>query len=217
MSKARKLGLVEDHESVAIGLATILADYPDLELVVTASTVPDLLDQQQQLDLVILDLRLGDGSSPKSNVSLLHDHGLKVLAFTGAENPYLVRSAARAGVLGVVRKSEPAAAVVDAIRRAAAGEQVVTTDWAAAIDGDPHLPNVGLSPRQQEVLALYASGEKATRVAHLTGLAEQTVYDYLARIRQKYAEAGRPAPTKTDLFKRAVEDGWLPVPEHPSS
>ncbi|MCW4354838.1 response regulator transcription factor [Hoyosella sp. YIM 151337] len=213
----RRIGLVEDHESVAIGLATILADYPDLNLVAAARTVQDLLEEPHDLDLVVLDLRLGDGSSPKSNVSSLHERGLKVLAFTGAENPYLVRSAARAGVLGVVRKSEPAAAVVDAIRCAAAGGQVVTTDWAAAIDGDPRLPDVGLSPRQQEVLALYASGEKATRVAHLTGLAEQTVYDYLARIRQKYAEAGRPAPTKTDLFKRAVEDGWLPVPEHPDS
>ncbi|MGV9431750.1 helix-turn-helix transcriptional regulator, partial [Nocardia sp. NPDC003648] len=92
-------------------------------------------------------------------------------------------------------------------------EQVVTTDWAAAIDGDPQLSDVGLSPRQEEVLMLYASGEKASRVARLTGLSEQTVNDYLGRIRQKYADAGRPAPTKTDLYKRAVEDGWLPVPE----
>ncbi|MBD8507068.1 response regulator transcription factor [Hoyosella sp. G463] len=210
----RAIGLIEDHESVAIGLATILAEVPDLSLVVTASTVQDLLPRIDELDLVVLDLRLGDGSSPMSNVTTLHEHGKPVLAFTGAENPYLVRSAARAGVLGVVRKSEPAHAVVEAMRMAAAGQQVVTTDWAAAIDGDPQLPDVGLSPRQQEVLALYASGEKAARVAHLTGLAEQTVHDYLGRIRQKYSEAGRPAPTKTDLFKRAVEDGWLPIPEH---
>jgi DNA-binding NarL/FixJ family response regulator len=119
-------------------------------------------------------------------------------------------------VLGVVRKSEDVPTVVAAVRRAAGGEQVVTTDWAAAIDGDPQLSHVGLSPRQEEVLTLYASGEKASRVARLTGLSEQTVNDYLGRIRQKYADAGRPAPTKTDLYKRAVEDGWLPVPErHP--
>ncbi|MFJ7624450.1 DNA-binding response regulator, partial [Rhodococcus erythropolis] len=43
--------------------------------------------------------------------------------------------------------------------------------------------------------------------------APQTVNDYLQRIRQKYAAAGRPAPTKTDLYKRAVEDGVLPIPE----
>ncbi len=93
------------------------------------------------------------------------------------------------------------------------GRQVASTEWAAAIDGDPELDDVGLSPRQLEVLELYASGEKLDRVARLTGLAPQTVNDYLQRIRQKYAEAGRPAPTKTDLYKRAVEDGWLPMPE----
>lgn len=211
----RRVGLVEDHESVALGLQAMLADEPDLELVCMVATVGELLAQQQNLDLVVLDLRLGDGSSPRSNVEQLHAAGARVLVYTGAENAFLVRSAARAGVLGVVRKSAPAAAIVSAIRRAASGGQVVTTDWAAAIDGDPQLPDVGLSPRQREVLALYASGEKAARVASLAGLSEQTVNDYLVRIRNKYAEAGRPAPTKTDLYKRAVEDGWLPMPELP--
>ncbi|MDI9929033.1 response regulator transcription factor [Rhodococcus sp. IEGM 1354] len=212
----RRIGLIEDHESVALGLKAMLADEPDLDLVIMASTVDELLAHRETLDLVVLDLRLGDGSSPRSNVEQLHAAGSRVLVYTGAENAFLVRSAARAGVLGVVRKSAPASAIVSAIRRAASGGQVVTTDWAAAIDGDPQLPDVGLSPRQREVLALYASGEKAGRVARLAGLSEQTVNDYLVRIRNKYAEAGRPAPTKTDLYKRAVEDGWLPMPELPS-
>ncbi|MFD4401886.1 LuxR C-terminal-related transcriptional regulator [Nocardia sp. NPDC058499] len=220
-SGPRRIGLVEDHESVAIGLVAMLEPEPDLELVVTAGTVAGLLAEPAcriegvpALDLVVLDLRLADDSTPEDNVATLREHGVEVLVFTGADNPYLVRSAARAGVLGVVRKSEDVATVVGAVRRAASGEQVVTTDWAAAIDGDPQLSSVGLSPRQEEVLTLYASGEKASRVARLTGLSEQTVNDYLGRIRQKYADAGRPAPTKTDLYKRAVEDGWLPVPEH---
>ncbi|PBJ00207.1 DNA-binding response regulator [Rhodococcus sp. KBW08] len=212
-SQHRRIGLVEDHESVAIGLSVMLKDEPDLELVCIGTTVSELLAQNVTLDLAILDLRLADGSSPKSNVEQLRTAGLETLIFTGAENPFLVRSAARAGVLGVVRKSEPTAVVVDAIRAAASGGQVVTTEWAAAIDGDPGLDEVGLSPRQLEVLELYASGEKADRVARLTGLAPQTVNDYLQRIRQKYAAAGRPAPTKTELYKRAVEDGVLPIPE----
>lgn len=210
-----RIGVVEDHESVVLGLRAMCADQPDLELVASADTVSELIAQAPDLDLAVLDLRLSDGSSPLANVEMLRALGLGVLVFTGGENPYLVRSAARAGVLGVVRKSERAATVIDAIRVAAGGGQVVTTEWAAAIDADPQLSDVGLSPRQREVLALYASGEKAARVARLTGLSEQTVNDYLNRIRHKYAAAGRPAPTKTDLYKRAVEDGWLPVPSHP--
>ncbi|GAB2441642.1 hypothetical protein GCM10027262_50250 [Nocardia tengchongensis] len=212
-SGTRRIGLVEDHESVVLGLSAMLAPQADLELVITAGTVAELLAAGPELDLVVLDLRLADGSSPEDNVRALRERGIEVLVFTGADNTFLVRSAARAGVLGVVRKSEDVPTVVAAVRRAAHGEQVVTTDWAAAIDGDPQLQDVGLSPRQQQVLQLYASGEKASRVARMTGLSEQTVNDYLGRIRQKYADAGRPAPTKTDLYKRAVEDGWLPVPE----
>lgn len=56
------------------------------------------------------------------------------------------------------------------------------------------------------------SGEKGRRVAHLTGLAGPTVKEYIDRIRAKYARVGRPAPTKVDLYRRAVEDGVLPGP-----
>src|SRR5690606_1260420 len=147
----RRIGLVEDHESVALGFAAMLADQPDLELAGTATTVSGLLEQVTDLDLAVLDLRLSDGSSPQSSVEQLRAAGLETLVFTGAENPYLLRSAARAGVLGVVRKSEPAAVVIEAIRVAAAGGQVASTEWAAAIDGDPELDDVGLSPRQLEV------------------------------------------------------------------
>lgn len=214
-SGVKQIGVVEDHSAVVLGLQVMLAEHPDLEIVASAPTVTELLDQQISLDFVLLDLRLADGSSPTANIDRLRAASLEALVFTGAENPYLVRLAAKAGVLGVIRKSAPTEQVVDAIAAAAAGHPVATTEWAAAIDGDPDLPAVGLSSRQRDVLTLYASGEKADRVARMTGLTPNTVNDYLARIRIKYADAGRPARTKTDLYKRAVEDGWLPVPEHP--
>lgn len=214
-SDVKQIGVVEDHSAVVLGLQAILAEHPDLEIAASAPTVTELLDQQISLDFVLLDLRLADGSSPTANIDRLRAANLEALVFTGAENPYLVRLAAKAGVLGVIRKSAPTEQVVDAIAAAAAGHPVATTEWAAAIDGDPDLPAVGLSSRQRDVLTLYASGEKADRVARMTGLTPNTVNDYLARIRTKYADAGRPARTKTDLYKRAVEDGWLPVPEHP--
>lgn len=214
-SGVKQIGVVEDHSAVILGLKAMLADHPNVQVAATAPTVTELLNQQIPLDFVLLDLRLADGSSPTANVATLRTAGLEALIFTGAENPYLVRLAAKAGVLGVIRKSAPTEQVVDAIAVAAGGALVATTEWAAAIDGDPDLDDVGLSPRQRDVLTLYASGEKADRVARMTGLTPNTVNDYLARIRIKYADAGRPARTKTDLYKRAVEDGWLPMPEHP--
>ena len=42
------------------------------------------------------------------------------------------------------------------------------------------------------------------------GIGYSTAREYLDRIRVKYVEVGRPAPTKVDLLRRAVEDGILP-------
>jgi hypothetical protein len=41
-------------------------------------------------------------------------------------------------------------------------------------------------------------------------ISEETSKQYVGRAREKYARAGRPAPTKLDLYYRAVEDGHLP-------
>jgi two-component system response regulator DevR len=62
------------------------------------------------------------------------------------------------------------------------------------------------------VLSLYAAGAKAPLVASRTGLSELTVVDYIRRVRSKYERVGRPASTKIDLYKRALEDGILPIP-----
>lgn len=51
----------------------------------------------------------------------------------------------------------------------------------------------------------------SNRVASKTGLARSTVKEYIDRVRAKYAAADRPAPTKIDLYRRAVEDGILSI------
>jgi hypothetical protein len=41
-------------------------------------------------------------------------------------------------------------------------------------------------------------------------ISEETAKQYVGRVRDKYARAGRAAATKTELYYRAVEDGHLP-------
>ena len=208
-----RIAHVDDHETVQIGFASVLASQSDLVLAASVASVDVLVNRLHEFDLVVLDLRLSDGSSVESNLATLLAGGARVLAFTAAEDQLAVRAASRAGVLGIVRKSESREVIIDAVRRAAIGESIATAEWAAALDADPELPSVGLSPKEQEVLALYAAGEKSITVADRAGLSTNTVSEYVRRIRQKYARAGRPAHTKIDLYKRAVEDGILPSPE----
>ncbi|WAC56484.1 response regulator transcription factor [Gordonia sp. SL306] len=207
-----RVGMVDDHPSPVWGIERILDRQPDMDLVCSASTVSGLLEQGIQTDIVILDLRLDDGTTPGQNVTRLTEAGIGTVVYTSGEHPSLLRSAARAGTLGVVLKSASEDEIVAAVRSAGSGYEVLTTEWAAAIDADPELEAVDLSPQLQRVLTLYASGETSAGVGAALGVTAETVNEYLKRIRQKYAAAGRPTRTKLDLFKRAVEDGWLPVP-----
>jgi DNA-binding NarL/FixJ family response regulator len=204
-----RIGLVEDHEVVGVGLGEVIRHQQGWELVSVVKSVADL-DLDSRFDVVLLDLRLDDGSSPGDNVRLLHAAGVPVLAYTAGEDPALLRAAAKAGILGIVRKSDHVEVLLEAITRAAEGVAVATTDWAAAIDGDAQIADARLSPRERQVLGLYASGETAAGVAELMGLSKDTISDYVGRIRNKYALAGRPATTKVDLHVRAREDGLLP-------
>lgn len=210
--KTVRVGMVDDHQSPVWGIERILERQDDIDLLGSAPTVTELLAAVSDLDVVILDLRLNDGTTPRENVNRLAEHGIVTVVYTSGEHPDLLRSAARAGTLAVVLKSASEDEILAAIRAAASGQEVLTTEWAAAIDGDPNLEAVDLSPQLQRVLTLYASGGTSASVGNELGVAPDTVNEYLKRIRQKYADAGRPTRTKLDLFKRAVEDGWLPVP-----
>lgn len=89
----------------------------------------------------------------------------------------------------------------------------IVTDGGERGDAVPRAPRVNLSPRQVEVLIAYGAGNDLLDVvARRLGMFPETLKTHLRRIRQKYREAGRPAPTRRDLYVRAVEDGLLPPP-----
>lgn len=213
--QVRRLGAIDDHAALLVGLASILDDVPDLELSIMAPDVDDfvrLLEAQATpIDLVLLDLRLSDGTTPTENLARLSALRLPVLAYTSGDVPGLVVEAAALSVLGMLRKSEPPAVLIEAIRTALRGEVVASADWAAALAVGPQRASVGLTAREEQVLELYAMGEKAVRVAYELGISRDTVLDHVRKIRLKYAAAGRPAHTKVDLYRRALEDGVLVV------
>ncbi|WP_062070743.1 response regulator transcription factor [Demequina sediminicola] len=207
MAKPHVIALVEDHALISLGFGDLIAKTDDITLRACVESVATLPDEH--LDLVVLDLRLADGSQPSDNVAAVLDRGVPVLIYTGAEDRDLIQSAARSGAAGLVRKSAPPEELLEAIRTAASGGAVFTTDWAAAIDADRDLPDAGLSDRESEVLAMYAAGETAQTVARHLGISRNTVSDYVLRIRRKYSMVGRDATTRVDLYRRAIEDGLI--------
>lgn len=205
----QRVGFVDDHPAMRLGLAALLSKTPDLQLVATSDSVRGLLQRAADLDVVPLDLILADGSTPAENIRALRSAGYPVLALTSGERPQLVREAGRSGVAGMVRKSEPADVILTQIRAVLRGEVAATPDWAAALDSDTRFVSARLTAREAEILELYASGETAERVAGELFISRETVVDALKSIRAKYADAVRPVRNKVVLFRRAVEDGIL--------
>lgn len=162
-----------------------------------------LLRARQQLDVVILDVRLNDGSRADDNVRRLAAKGHAVILHADAEHreagPIMARTAAQ----GVVWKSDPVRNLVQAIVTVARGGV-----WASPGLGRP----VDLTHRETEVLRLYASGMKYAETAATLDppVSVESVKTYLSRIRKRYDGAGRPASTRIELRQRALEDGLLP-------
>ena len=163
-----------------------------------------------EVDVVVLDLSLGDGSSVTDNVKTVQGLGAAVLVYSIADRVALVREALAAGAAGVIPKAAPMSVVIDAATTVARGEVLNNLEWASAIDADHDFAKAQLGRREREILHLYASGLPLKLAAERLGIGYSTAREYLDRIRAKYVEVGRPAPTKVDLLRRAVEDGILP-------
>ncbi len=211
MSAMVRVGIVDDHESVRLGLQAACGD-AGYEVVASGPTVSAVLDALAPTgcDVIVLDLSLGDGSSITENVTRAQATGAGVLVHSIADRVAGVREALAAGAAGVIPKSAPTTTLITAIRSVAAGEVLNNLEWASAIDADGEFARAQLGRRERDVLHLYASGLPLKAVAERLGVAHSTAREYLDRVRSKYVEVGRPAPTKVDLLRRAVEDGILP-------
>jgi DNA-binding NarL/FixJ family response regulator len=206
-----RVAVIDDHESVRLGLKTACID-AGYEFVLAAASVTEFEAglAGRECDVVVLDLSLGDGSTVTENVKRVQATGSAVLVHSIADRVASVREALAAGAAGVIPKSSATKSVVSAIAVVARGEVLNNLEWASAIDADGDFAKAQLGRREREILHLYASGLPLKRAAEQLGIGYSTAREYLDRIRVKYVEVGRPAPTKVDLLRRAVEDGILP-------
>ncbi|WP_167584778.1 response regulator [Kineococcus rubinsiae] len=206
-----RVAAVDDHPALLSGLRAELAALdPSIEFVATASTVGGLLAVAggTVLDVVLLDLRLGDASTPTANVGALVRAGWRVLVYTEGRQHDAALEALRAGAQGVLLKDRPVASVAAALRSVADGDTLPSAETAAALQHADDLTS-HLSPQERRVLQLYAGGMPARSVALRIGVTHETAKSYLKRIRAKYAAVDRPAYTRMELYRRAVEDGVL--------
>ncbi len=212
-----RVALIDDHESVRLGLEAACVRSDSKDVAFSGSTVTEYLtwrafSHSPPADVVVLDLTLGDGTTVTENVSAIVRDGSSVIIHSVADRPAAVREALAAGAAGVVSKSSSIGDVIAAITTVARGELLNNVEWASAVEGDRAFADAQLSTREREVLRLYAAGLPLKVVADRLGVAYSTAKENITRVRMKYVEVGRPAPTKVDLLRRAMEDGIVAPP-----
>ena len=208
------IAAVDDHPIILDSVAAwVRADQGDIRVVATAATVEELLaGPGRHAHVVLLDLDLGDGTTAEGNVTAILAAGPAVLVLSASDRPTVVRAAIQAGALGYALKNEHADQIRSAIKEVAAGRDWISPGLAYIFVTDDAADRPTLSHQERRVLQLYATGLPLKSVARKMEIGEETVKQYLGRVRQKYTLAGRAAPTKLELYHRAVEDGHLPPP-----
>jgi two-component system response regulator NreC len=181
--------LADDHAVVRRCLRLLLDSEEDVEVIAEATDLSTVMRHVHGHlpHVLVLDLRLPNGSSIETIRRLRAEvPKTEIVVLTMEENPLFAQQAIDAGAVGYVLKDRADTELLTAIRRAARGEEYVSTRVAAgldalrrAVDGD------GLSPRETEVLRLIALGHTSTEIAAKLHLSKRTVETHRARIHRK--------------------------------
>jgi len=108
-----------------------------------------------------------------------------VLVLTMHDDPQRTRAALEAGAIGYLTKGTSFADVLDTLRRAMAGEEVLSPQLAASMltaAGTVETPEELLSERQREILQMIADGMSTKQVARDLGITQKTVHNHLNAI-----------------------------------
>jgi two-component system, NarL family, response regulator NreC len=125
------------------------------------------------------------------------------------EDPAFARTALQAGATGYVLKDSANAELVEAVRRAAAGETYLAPRLGAALAALPAAqagPPDDLTPRELEVLRLIALGHTNAEISQQLYLSIRTVESHRAHIQQKLRRSTRAELVRYALDHQLLDD-----------
>ena len=210
------VALVDDHPVVLEGMRAWLAQDPEgrIELVASGEDVAAVTGTGPgaAADVVLLDLML-HGRLALDAVTELVDAGRRVVVYSEHADDATVLAVLERGAFAFLAKKEAREHCVATILYAAGDRPYVPPQVAGTLAADDRPGRPALSEQERTALLLWFQSMSKAAVAARMGIAESTVRQYVARARIKYANAGRPAPTRTQLLARAIEDGLVRADE----
>jgi DNA-binding NarL/FixJ family response regulator len=208
-----RLAILDDHEVLLDSLSSwINVNAYDFDLVLTAHTWLQLVHSDNfPTDLVFLDFQLKEPVSIEARVRTCRAAGAKVIVLSSLDTRESRERALDAGASAFLSKALPMREVMDAARQVmgVARDASPQRDWRPLPVGAANQSRPKLSAGESEAFRLYVSGFSTNEVAAQMNVQYETAKTYLRRVREKYAKANRPASKKSELIRRAAEDGYL--------
>jgi two-component system, NarL family, response regulator NreC len=199
--------LADDHEVVRSGLRLVLEAESDLEVVAEASDVEAARRyvRGHRPSVLVLDLNMPGGSSLEAIPAIREEAPeTQIVVLTMQQEPAFARQALSNGALGYVLKEAAGEELVQAVRRAAAGESYLNPKLGARLAAQPSVSEDDLSEREIEVLRLIALGHTNAEIASQLYLSVRTVETHRAHIQQKLRLS-----TRAELVGYALERGLV--------
>lgn len=190
--------IVDDHTLFRSGIKLLLERQDGFEVVGEAADGLDGAKRAKKLkpDVVLLDLHM-PGTGGLAAIPLLREEApqTQIIMLTVSEDAEDLLDALRAGACGYLLKNIDTDFLLDSIRRAAAGESVMSPQMAARvadairkpqnINSDAVAGSVEFSPREREVITWLARGGSNKEIARALNMAESTVKIHVQGILRK--------------------------------
>ncbi|MEZ0232202.1 MAG: response regulator [Methylophilaceae bacterium] len=192
-NKKIKVILADDHAILRQGLAQILAETDDIEVIAQANNASEAikLTTKTDADVLVLDISLPDRSGLEAlKLIKRNNYHLAVLMLSmHREDQYAIRSL-KAGAAGYLSKQSASSELVNAIRIVATGKKFITPEVAETLANQVGMESdapahESLSDREFQTLTLIASGLSVSEIALKLSLSVKTISMYRARLLEK--------------------------------
>ena len=183
---------VDDHPLLREGIAAIINNQPDMQMVAQAANGSEAIQlfRQHQPDVTLLDLRLPDMSGIDVLIALRSEFPeARVIMLTTFEGDVDIRRSLEAGARGYMLKNMPPKELVEVIRQVHAGKKRIPAAVAAQLA--EHFGGDALTDREIDVLRHIAGGNRNREIGEQLFISEETVKVHIKHIMEKLGASDR--------------------------
>ena len=197
---------VDDHPLFREGIAALLGNQTDMELVAEAVNGREALAlfRQHRPDVTLMDLQMPEMSGIDAISAIRSEYPeARIIVLTTYAGDVQVSRALKAGARAYLLKGLLRKELIDTIRAVHSGQKRLTAEVAAEIA--EHATDDSLTAREIDVLRLIADGNANKEIAAQLSIAEDTVKGYVKNILAKLGAKDRTHAV-TIALKRGIID-----------